>query len=213
MDDLNKSRSQPGITSENDANIVKSLGILTDQLTVEENKLNAARDRAKTIQEALESVERRRNDLIREQAWRQNEAYYSLLKMTGAHSEFNRLMSLGNTLLSARNGLVKVPMALPQASVSDKDAKALLNKQRQAELAGLTGIAKVNRQVDFDLQDMGRSVRITQILRNGGVKPLLMTITTRRTWQRHRKQKQTPPGKLKRLTVMPLRRLKGMPAK
>jgi hypothetical protein len=47
-------------------------------------------------------------------------------------------------------------MALPQASVSDKDAKALLNKQRQAELAGLTGIAKVNRQVDFDLQDMGR---------------------------------------------------------
>lgn len=157
MDDLNKSRSQPGITSENDANIVKSLGILTDQLTVEENKLNAARDRAKTIQEALESVERRRNDLIREQAWRQNEAYYSLLKMTGAHSEFNRLMSLGNTLLSARNGLVKVPMALPQASVSDKDAKALLNKQRQAELAGLTGIAKVNRQVDFDLQDMGRS--------------------------------------------------------
>lgn len=156
IDDLNKSRSQPGITSENDANIVKSLGILTDQLTVEENKLNAARDRAKTIQEALESVERRRNDLIREQAWRQNEAYYSLLKMTGAHSEFNRLMSLGNTLLSARNGLVKVPMALPQASVSDKDAKALLNKQRQAELAGLTGIAKVNRQVDFDLQDMGR---------------------------------------------------------
>jgi hypothetical protein len=34
--------------------------------------------------------------------------------------------------------------------------KPLLNKQRQAELAGLTGIAKVNRQVDFDLQDMGR---------------------------------------------------------
>jgi hypothetical protein len=52
-------------------------------------------------------------------------------------------------------------MALPQASVSDKDAKALLNKQRQAELAGLTGIAKVNRQVDFDLQDMGETVRIT----------------------------------------------------
>jgi hypothetical protein len=34
--------------------------------------------------------------------------------------------------------------------------QSLLNKQRQAELAGLTGIAKVNRQVDFDLQDMGR---------------------------------------------------------
>jgi hypothetical protein len=53
MDDLNKSRSQPGITSENDANIVKSLGILTDQLTVEENKLNAARDRAKPFRKPL----------------------------------------------------------------------------------------------------------------------------------------------------------------
>jgi hypothetical protein len=123
---------------------------------VEENKLNQLRDRSHVIQKALAEIETRRNDLIREQAWRQNEAYYSLLKMTGAHSEFNRLMSLGNTLLSARNSLVQVPMALPQASVSDKDAKALLNKQRQAELAGLTGIAKVNRQVDFDLQDMGR---------------------------------------------------------
>lgn len=157
IDDLNSARNKPGITSENDANIVKSLGILTDQLTVEENKLNQMRDRSHVIQKALEEIETRRNDLIREQAWRQNEAYYSLLKMTGAHSEFNRLMSLGNTLLSARNSLVQVPMALPQASVSDKDAKALLNKQRQAELAGLTGIAKVNRQVDFDLQDMGKT--------------------------------------------------------
>ncbi|QIH63366.1 phage tail tape measure protein [Enterobacteriaceae bacterium A-F18] len=156
IDDLNSARNKPGITSENDANIVKSLGILTDQLTVEENKLNQMRDRSHVIQKALEEIETRRNDLIREQAWRQNEAYYSLLKMTGAHSEFNRLMSLGNTLLSARNSLVQVPMALPQASVSDKDAKALLNKQRQAELAGLTGLAKVNKQVDFDLQDMGR---------------------------------------------------------
>ncbi|AUU92103.1 phage tail tape measure protein [Enterobacteriaceae bacterium ENNIH3] len=156
IDELNKSRGQPGMTSENDANIVKSLGILTDQLAVEENKLNQMRDRSHVIQKALEEIETRRNDLIREQAWRQNEAYYSLLKMTGAHSEFNRLMSLGNTLLSARNSLVRVPMALPQASVSDKDAKALLNKQRQAELAGLTGLAKVNKQVEFDLQDMGR---------------------------------------------------------
>ncbi|PXW49721.1 lambda family phage tail tape measure protein, partial [Grimontella sp. AG753] len=156
IDDLNSARNKPGITSENDANIVKSLGILTDQLTVEENKLNQMRERSRTIQQALNEIDVRRNDLIREQAWRQNEAYQSLIRMNGEHSEFNRLLSLGNTLLSARNGLVQVPLALPQAPVSDKDAKALLNKQRQAELAGLTGIAKVNRQVDFDLQDMGR---------------------------------------------------------
>jgi hypothetical protein len=57
-------------------------------------------------------------------------------------------MLLSITTLAGANGITA-------GSVSDKDAKAL-NKQRQAELAGLTGIAKVNRQVDFDLQDMGR---------------------------------------------------------
>jgi tape measure domain-containing protein len=65
IDDLNSARNKPGITSENDANIVKSLGILTDQLTVEENKLNQMRERSRTIQQALNDIDVRRNDLIR----------------------------------------------------------------------------------------------------------------------------------------------------
>ncbi len=157
IDDLNNSRNKPGITSENDANITRAVAIVTDQLAVAESTLNQMREKSKGIQEALADIELRRVDLIREMAWRQNASYQSLVMMTGEHSRFNSALSYGNQLLEAHNRLVTTPLALPQASVSDKDAKALLNKQRQAELAGLTGVAKVNKQVDFDLQDMGRS--------------------------------------------------------
>jgi len=157
IDDLNKARGQPGMTNDNDLNIVKSLGILTDQLTIEEDKLNQMREKSRSVQQALEAIERRRNDLIREQAWRQNAAYQSLLMMNGQHSEFNRLLSLGNLLIASRNSMASVPFAIPQVPVSDKDQQALLAEQQQAELAGLTGLARVRRQADFDLQKMGRT--------------------------------------------------------
>lgn len=157
IDDLNNSRNKPGITSENDANITRAVAIVTDQLAVAESALNQLREKSKGIQEGLADIERRRIDLIREQAWRQNDNYQSLIMMTGKYSEFNAALSFGNQLLESRNRLVNVPMALPQATVSDKDAATLLSKQQQAELAGLTGLDKVQRQSDFDLQRMGRT--------------------------------------------------------
>ncbi|HFE3453167.1 TPA: tape measure protein, partial [Enterobacter kobei] len=102
IDDLNASRGKPGITSENDANILRAIAIVTDQLAVEEGKLNDMRDKSRGIQQALEEIERRRNDLIREQAWRQNAVYQSMIMMNGQHTEFNRLLGLGNQLLMAR---------------------------------------------------------------------------------------------------------------
>ena len=98
IDDLNKARAQPGITKDNDLNIVRALAILTDQLTVEENKLNLMREKSTSIQQVLEGIDRRRNDLIREQAWRQNAAYQSLLMMNGQHQTYNQLLGLGNQL-------------------------------------------------------------------------------------------------------------------
>ncbi|QFH70994.1 phage tail tape measure protein [Enterobacter sp. E76] len=157
IDDLNAARNKPGITSDNDQNIIKAIAIVTSQLTVEEDRLNSMRDKSRSIQQALEEIERRRNDLIREQAWRQNAAYQSLLMMNGQHSEFNRLLSLGNQLIASRNSMASVPFAIPQVPVSDKDQQALLAKQQQAELAGLSGLAKVRKQADYDLQKMGRA--------------------------------------------------------
>ena len=155
IDDLNAARNKPGITSENDANIMKSMGILTDQLAVEENRLNQMRDRSRTIQEALEEIERRRNDRIREQAWRQNEAYQSLVMMNGEHSEFNRLLGLGNTLLMARQGLVNAPLRMPQAALDQKQADALEKSRRDLELSRLKGEAKERARLGYAADDIG----------------------------------------------------------
>lgn len=157
IDELDDSRNKPGITTENDANIIRAMAIVTDQLAVAESALNQLRDKSRSIQDGLADIERRRNDLIREQAWRQNDAYQSLVMMTGKYSEFNAALSVGNQLLESRNRLVNAPLAIPQAPVSDKDAAALLSRQQQAELAGLTGLARVRRQAEFDLQRMGRT--------------------------------------------------------
>jgi hypothetical protein len=43
INDLNESRSKPGITQENDLNITKAIAILTEQVVVEEDKLRQMR--------------------------------------------------------------------------------------------------------------------------------------------------------------------------
>ncbi|MEC3938656.1 phage tail tape measure protein [Leclercia adecarboxylata] len=155
--DLNTSRGKPGVTGENDLNIVRAITIVTGDLAVEEDKLNNLREQARIIQQALAEIERRRTDQLREQAWKQNQAYQSLLMMNGQHSELNRLLSLGNQLLSSRGALVNAPMRLPQAPVSTQDQQSLIQKQQQAELAGLTGLARIRKQAQFDLEKMGRT--------------------------------------------------------
>lgn len=155
IDDLNASRGKPGITSENDANILRAISIVTDQLAVEEGKLNDMRDKSRGIQQALEEIERRRNDLIREQAWRQNAVYQSLVMMNGQHSEFNRLLGLGNQLLMTRQGLANVPLRLPQADLDKKQTDALEKSRRDLELSRLKGEAKERLRLSYAADDLG----------------------------------------------------------
>ena len=155
IDDLNASRGKPGITSENDANILKAIAIVTDQLAVEEGKLNDMRDKSRGIQQALEEIERRRNDLIREQAWRQNAVYQSMIIMNGQHTEFNRLLGLGNQLLMARQGLANVPLRLPQADLDKKQTDALEKSRRDLELSRLKGEAKERLRLSYAADDLG----------------------------------------------------------
>lgn len=155
IDDLNASRGKPGITSENDANILKAIAIVTDQLAVEEGKLNDMRDKSRGIQQALEEIERRRNDLIREQAWRQNAVYQSMIMMNGQHTEFNRLLGLGNQLLMARQGLANVPLRLPQADLDNKQTDALEKSRRDLELSRLKGEAKERLRLSYAADDLG----------------------------------------------------------
>ncbi|MBO2808728.1 phage tail tape measure protein [Enterobacter hormaechei] len=155
IDDLNASRGKPGITSENDPNILRAIAIVTDQLAVEEGKLNDMRDKSRGIQQALEEIERRRNDLIREQAWRQNAVYQSMIMMNGQHTEFNRLLGLGNQLLMARQGLANVPLRLPQADLDKKQTDALEKSRRDLKLSRLKGEAKERLRLSYAADDLG----------------------------------------------------------
>ncbi|KVJ92012.1 phage tail tape measure protein [Enterobacter asburiae] len=155
IDDLNASRGKPGITSENDANILRAIAIVTDQLAVEDGKLNDMRDKSRGIQQALEEIERRRNDLIREQAWRQNAVYQSLIMMNGQHTEFNKLLGLGNQLLMARQGLANVPLRLPQADLDKKQTDAIEKSRRDLELSRLKGEAKERLRLSYAADDLG----------------------------------------------------------
>ncbi|MFB4483218.1 phage tail tape measure protein [Enterobacter hormaechei subsp. xiangfangensis] len=155
IDKLNSARGQPGITSVNDADILRAIAIATDQLAVEEGKLNGMRDKSRGIQQTLEEIERRRNDLIREQAWRQNAAYQSMIMMNGQHTEFNRLLGLGNQLLMARQGLANVPLRLPQADLDKKQTDALEKSRRDLELSRLKGEAKERLRLSYAADDLG----------------------------------------------------------
>lgn len=155
IDKLNSARGQPGITSVNDADILRAIAIATDQLAVEEGKLNGMRDKSRGIQQALEEIERRRNDLIREQAWRQNAVYQSMIMMNGQHTEFNRLLGLGNQLLMARQGLANVPLRLPQADLDKKQTDALEKSRRDLELSRLKGEAKERLRLSYAADDLG----------------------------------------------------------
>ncbi|WP_413499181.1 phage tail tape measure protein [Buttiauxella gaviniae] len=155
IEKLNTTRGQTGLTSENDNNIIKAASILTSQLAVEEEKLNQLRTQSQAIQEALSENERRRNDLIKERAWRQNQEYQSLLMMNGQHTEFNRLLSLGNQLLSTRSTLASAPFRIPSAQLTPKQSDLLQKSAREKELSGLSGVDKVRRQAEYAADDAG----------------------------------------------------------
>ena len=155
INELNEARNKPGITQENDLNILKAISILTDQIAVEEEKLSQLREKSLSLSQAQEENERRSNDLIKERAWRQNAEYQSLVNMNGQHTEFNRLLGLGNQLLMARQGLANVPLRLPQADLDKKQADALEKSRRDLKLSRLKGEAKERLRLSYAADDLG----------------------------------------------------------
>lgn len=152
---LNATRGASGLTSENDVNIVKAVSVVTDQLAVAEEKLYQLREKSSTVQQTLRELERNRNDLIKEQAWRQNQQYQSLLMMNGQHTEFNRLLGLGNNLLMARQGLVSAPVRVGQADLTSPQQAALDKSRQDLELSRLKGETKERRRLEFSADNLG----------------------------------------------------------
>lgn len=119
--------------------VTEGLAEATNQLAVEQSRLTQMQGKAQSIQDVLAGLEERRVALIRQQAAEQNKAYQSLLIMNGQHTEFNRLLGLGNELLQQRQGLVNAPLRLPQATLDDKQQTALNNSERELALSRLKG--------------------------------------------------------------------------
>ncbi|QMC43991.1 phage tail tape measure protein [Escherichia coli] len=135
--------------------ILKGLAEATNQLAVEQSRLTQMQGKAQSIQDVLAGLEERRVALIRQQAAEQNKAYQSLLIMNGQHTEFNRLLGLGNELLQQRQGLMNVPLRLPQATLDDKQQTALNNSERELALSRLKGEARERARLGYAADDLG----------------------------------------------------------
>lgn len=135
--------------------VTEGLAEATNQLAVEQSRLTQMQGKAQSIQDVLAGLEERRVALIRQQAAEQNKAYQSLLIMNGQHTEFNRLLGLGNELLQQRQGLVNVPLRLPQAILDDKQQTALNNSERELALSRLKGEARERARLGYAADDLG----------------------------------------------------------
>ncbi|EGI39627.1 putative tail component of cryptic prophage [Escherichia coli TA280] len=135
--------------------ILKGLAEATNQLAVEQSRLTQMQGKAQSIQDVLAGLEERRVALIRQQAAEQNKAYQSLLIMNGQHTEFNRLLGLGNELLQQRQGLVNAPLRLPQATLDDKQQDAIKRSKQALELSRLKGEEKERARLGFAADDLG----------------------------------------------------------
>ncbi|ELI9036215.1 phage tail tape measure protein, partial [Morganella morganii] len=126
-----------------------------DELSVEQSRLNELSKKSEEIQSALKAVESQRDFLIRQQSAAQNNMRHSLLMVNAEHSEFNRIMSAGNQILTNRLALVNSPMRIPAAPLSEKQQDFIQKSERDKELSALTGEARVIRQAEFAADDIG----------------------------------------------------------
>lgn len=133
----------------------KGLATATELLAVEQERLAQMQAKSQEIQQVLEGLDHRRVTLIRQQAAEQNVAYQSLIMMNGQHTEFNRLLGLGNNLLMARQGLVNTPMRIPQADLTSQQTNALEKSRQDLELSKLKGEAKERARLGYAADELG----------------------------------------------------------
>lgn len=133
----------------------RGLSDATNALAIEQERLAQMQAKSQSIQEVLEGVEHRRIALIRQQAAEQNSAYQSLLIMNGQHTEFNRLLGLGNALLMSRQGLVNSPLRSPQAELNTKQVDAIEKSRRELELSRRKGEERESLRLSYSADDLG----------------------------------------------------------
>ncbi|EOY4338602.1 phage tail tape measure protein [Cronobacter malonaticus] len=120
-------------------------------------KLASDESRLAEVTQQLSATTERHNVLLRQNAAAANEYYNNLVKMTGQGALFRDTIEGINRAMSGNSGLAVSPLRITQAPVTAADQQTLQQKQQAAELAALTGVEKVRKQAQFDLQKMGRT--------------------------------------------------------
>ncbi|WP_413732348.1 phage tail tape measure protein [Sodalis sp. RH20] len=144
----------PGV---NTTDLQSGIDTIMGKLATEEDRLRQMRAEHDKTLAALNATEQQRIDLVRQQAANENSLYQSTLMMNGAYSEFNRLMSLGNNLLTQRAGFGAGAYQGPvvsTASATPQQATAVERSRRDNELASLSGLAKQHQQFVYEAQDL-----------------------------------------------------------
>lgn len=135
--------------------VTRGLEAATAALAVEQERLTQMQAKSQEVQQVLEGLENRRVALIRQQADEQNRAYQSLIIMNGQHTEFNRLLGLGNNLLMVRQGLVNTPMRMPQADLTSQQTNALEKSRQDLELSKLKGEERERARLGYAADELG----------------------------------------------------------
>ncbi|EOI3469012.1 phage tail tape measure protein [Cronobacter turicensis] len=120
-------------------------------------KLASDESRLAEVTQQLSATTDRHNVLLHQNAAAANEYYNNLVKMTGQGALFRDTIEGINRAMSGNSGLAVSLMRITQAPVTAADQQTLQQKQQAAELAALTGVEKVRKQAQFDLQKMGRT--------------------------------------------------------
>ncbi|VGQ11698.1 hypothetical protein SB5439_04984 [Klebsiella variicola] len=124
------------------------------------DELHNKTERRDALLKTLKVTEDQHSLSLRESAAAANAYTNALLNMTGQGAAFKKTLDGINSSLQVNQEIAGAgpgPFRVKQAPVSAKDQDTLTQKQNSAELAGLTGLSRVRRQAQIDLQKMGKT--------------------------------------------------------
>lgn len=119
-------------------------------LAVEEDRLIQKEKELQATTSALNQLEGRRDELIRQQNESKSAKLQFMAQELAQESEFNRLISLGNNLISNRQLLVKAPVSL----LTPEQMGFLDGASREAQIAGLSQRDQLKQRSQWEAESM-----------------------------------------------------------
>ncbi|WP_272670924.1 tape measure protein [Providencia sp. PROV147] len=119
-------------------------------LAVEEDRLIQKEKELQATTSALNQLESRRDELIRQQNESKSAKLQFMAQELAQESEFNRLISLGNNLISNRQLLVKAPVSL----LTPEQMGFLDGASREAQIAGLSPRDQLKQRSQWEAESM-----------------------------------------------------------